>query len=163
MRVLLVDADLRRAAVHRLFSIPREPGLSDLVLGYETEEAVTRATSVSGLYVIPAGKLPPNPSELLAGDGMRKTIATLTEGYDVIVLDTPPLLAASDAAIIATLADGVIMVIRAGKTDIAAALQSTQQLNSVGARVVGAVLNDPDAQVPKYGAYYQYEYSTPRT
>ena len=162
MRVLLADLDLRRAAVHRVFSIPREPGLTDLVLGYETEEAVTRATSVSGLYVIPAGKLPPNPSELLAGDGMRKTLATLTEGYDVIVIDTPPLLAASDAAIIATLADGVIMVIRAGKTDISAALQSTQQLNAVGARVVGAVLNDPDAQVPKYGAYYQYEYSTPR-
>ncbi len=163
MRVLLADCDLRRAAVHRLFSIPREPGLSDLVLGYETEEAVTRATSVSGLYVIPAGKLPPNPSELLAGEGMRKTLAALTEGYDVIVIDTPPLLAASDAAIIATLADGVIMVIRAGKTDIAAALQSTQQLNAVGARVVGAVLNDPDAQVPKYGAYYQYEYTTPRS
>ena len=163
MRVLLADCDLRRATVHRLFSIPREPGLTDLVLGYETEEAVTRATSVSGLYVIPAGKLPPNPSELLAGEGMRRSLAALTEGYDVIIIDTPPLLAASDAAIIATLADGVIMVIRAGRTDIAAALQSTQQLNAVGARVVGAVLNDPDAQVPKYGAYYTYEYTSPRS
>lgn len=160
MRVLLVDGDLRRAHVHRLFEVPREPGLTELVLGYETEEAVTRAASVSGLYILPAGKLPPNPSELLASEGMRRTLSSLMEGYDLIVIDTPPLLAASDAAIIATLADGVIMVLRAGKTDIAAALQSTQQLSAVGARVVGAVLNDPDAQVAKYGAYYTYEYST---
>ena len=90
---------------------------------------------------------------------MRKTIVTLTEGYDVIVIDTPPLLAASDAAIIATLADGVIMVIRAGKTDIAAALQSTQQLNAVGARVVGAGAERSDADsIGEYGANYQYEY-----
>jgi capsular exopolysaccharide synthesis family protein len=160
MRVLLVDGDLRRAHVHRVFGVPREPVLCELVLDMESEEAVTRATQVSGLYVMPAGKLPPNPSELLAGEGMRNALAKLTEGYDLIIIDTPPLLAASDAAIIATLADGVILVVRAGKTDIAAALQSTQQLNAVGARVIGAVLNDPDAQVPKYGAYYKYEYST---
>lgn len=163
MRVLLVDCDLRRANVHKLFGVPREPGLTDMVLGYETEEAVTRESTVTGLYVLPAGKLPPNPSELLAGERMRNAIAKLTEGYDVVIIDTPPLLAASDAAIVATLADGVIMVLRAGKTDIAAALQATQQLTSVGARVVGAVLNDPDAQVPKYGAYYKYEYSAGHT
>ena len=90
---------------------------------------------------------------------MRTTLATLAEGYDLLVIDTPPLLAASDAAILATISDGVILVLRAGRTESAAAQQSMQQLNAVGARVVGAVLNDPDTKVPQYGAYYRYEYS----
>ena len=159
LRVLLVDCDLRRARLHRTFGIPREPGVSDLVLGYATEDAVTRVTEVRGLYVMPSGKLPPNPAELLGSDQTKKTLAILTEGYDLIVIDTPPLLAASDAAILSTISNGVIMVLRAGTTESAAAQQSLQQLTSVGARVIGAVLNDPDTQVPKYGAYYKYDYS----
>jgi polysaccharide biosynthesis transport protein len=111
------------------------------------------------LYVIPSGKLPPNPAELLGGDEMRRAITRLTEGYDLVIIDTPPLLAAADAAILSTLVHGVILVLRAGSTESAAAQQSIQQLNAVGARVIGAVLNDPDMQVPKYGAYYEYEYS----
>jgi capsular exopolysaccharide synthesis family protein len=121
---------------------------------------VTKATEVRGLYVIPSGKLPPNPAELLGSEQARNTLTALTEGYDLVVIDTPPLLAASDAAILATLANGVIMVLRAGATESAAAQQSLQQLTSVGARIIGAVLNDPDTQVPKYGAYYKYDYST---
>ncbi|MEO5580593.1 MAG: polysaccharide biosynthesis tyrosine autokinase [Gemmatimonadaceae bacterium] len=159
MRILLVDCDLRRARLHKVFGVPKEPGLTELVLGFHDEEAVTRPTSVTGLYVMASGKLPPNPAELLGSAAMRRTITALTEAYDLVVIDTPPLLAASDAAILATLADGVILVLRAGVTERAAAQQSTQQLNAVGARVVGAVLNDPEAQVPRYGAYYRYEYS----
>lgn len=159
MRVLLIDCDLRRARLHKMFRIAREPGLTELVLGQETEEAVTYQSTVPGLYVVPSGKLPPNPSELLGGDRMRAALASLAEGYDLLVIDTPPLLAASDAAILATISDGVILVLRAGQTESAAALQSMQQLNAVGARVVGAVLNDPDTKVPQYGAYYRYEYS----
>jgi polysaccharide biosynthesis transport protein len=160
---LLLDCDLRRARLHRMFSVPREPGLTDLVLGYADEDAVTRATEVTGLYLIPSGKLPPNPAELLGGEQMRRTIASLVEGYDLIIVDTPPLLAAADAAILSTLANGVILVLRAGATENAAAQQSVQQLNAVGARIVGAVLNDPDTQVPKYGAYYEYEYASAET
>jgi tyrosine-protein kinase Etk/Wzc len=159
MRVALLDCDLRRARLHRIFGIAREPGLTDMVLGYATEEEVTKPTSVPGLYVIPSGKLPPNPAELLGGEGMRRAITGFTEGYDLLIVDTPPLLAAADAAILATLADGVILVLRAGSTEGMAAQQSVQQLNAVGARVIGAVLNDPDTQVPKYGGYYEYEYS----
>jgi capsular exopolysaccharide synthesis family protein len=160
MRVLLLDCDLRRARLHRIFGVSREPGLTEFVLGFSDEEAVTRATSVPGLYVIPSGKLPPNPAELLGGESMRRALTALTEGYDLIIVDTPPLLAAADAAILATLSDGVLLVLRAGSTENAAAQQSMQQLGAVGARVIGAVLNDPDAQVPKYGAYYSYEYSS---
>ncbi len=159
MRVLVVDCDLRRGRLHKVFGIAREPGITELVLGHEEYEAVTRETSVTGLYLIPSGNLPPNPSELLGGERMRKALAALSEAFDLIVLDTPPLLAASDGAILATLSDGVVMVLRAGFTESEAAQQAIQQLNSVGARVVGAVLNDPDAKVPSYGGYYHYEYA----
>jgi tyrosine-protein kinase Etk/Wzc len=163
MRVLLVDCDLRRSRLHRLFRLKREPGFSDLVLGYAEEDEVTHPTSVTGLYVICSGKLPPNPAEMLGSDESRRHFAGLIEGYDLIILDTPPLLAASDAAILSTIASGVVLVLRAGATENAAAQQAIQQLNSVGARIVGAVLNDPDAQVPRYGAYYKYDYSAAET
>lgn len=159
MRVLLLDCDLRRGRLHKIFQIAREPGITELVLGREEYEAVTRETSVTGLYVIPSGTLPPNPSELLGGDRMRQVMAALSEAFDLIVIDSPPLLAASDGAILATLSDGVVVVLRAGSTESEAAQQAIQQLYSVGARVVGAVLNDPDAKVPRYGGYYHYEYA----
>jgi capsular exopolysaccharide synthesis family protein len=159
MRVLLVDCDLRRGRLHKIFEIPREPGMTELVLGHEEPESVMRQTNVTGLYVISSGNLPPNPSELLGGDRMRKVLTSLSEAFDLIVVDTPPLLAASDGAILATLADGVVVVLRAGSTESDAAQQAIQQLTSVGARVVGAVLNDPDAKVPTYGGYYHYEYA----
>ncbi|HEX2722408.1 MAG TPA: polysaccharide biosynthesis tyrosine autokinase [Gemmatimonadaceae bacterium] len=159
LRVLIIDCDLRRARLHKMFGVPREPGFTDLLLGTASEEDVTAVTSVTGLYVISAGSLPPNPSELLGGDRARRALASLTEAYDLLIIDTPPLLAASDAAILATIADGAIVVLKAGETENAAAQQAVHQLTSVGARVVGAVLNDPDTKVPQYGAYYRYEYS----
>jgi tyrosine-protein kinase Etk/Wzc len=159
MRVLIVDCDLRRSRLHKMFSVAREPGLTELVIGKSDMDAVTRETSVTGLYVLPSGQLPPNPSELLGGERMRKTLIALGEAFDLVVLDTPPLLAASDAAILSTLADGVVLVVRAGETEADAGVQAMQQLTAVGARVVGAVLNDPDAKVHKYGGYYKYEYA----
>jgi succinoglycan biosynthesis transport protein ExoP len=160
MRILLVDCDLRRSRIHKLFEIARGPGITELVIGQETQDDVVRETSITGLYVVPSGQLPPNPSELLGGDRMRRVLASLAEGYDMVIMDSPPLLAASDGAILATMVDGVVMVVRAGVTEEEAAQQAMQQLGSVGARVVGAVLNDPDSKVPQYGSYYRYEYAT---
>ena len=160
MRVLIIDCDLRRSRLHKMFGVPREPGITECVLGINDIDKAPIETSVTGLYVLPSGQLPPNPSELLGGDKMRKTLASLSEAFDLIVLDTPPLLAASDAAILATLADGVVLVVRAGVTEAEAGQQAMQQLMSVGARVVGAVLNDPDSKVQSYGGYYKYDYAT---
>jgi capsular exopolysaccharide synthesis family protein len=131
-----------------------------LLIGQETQEAAIRDTSVAGLYLLTSGKLPPNPAELLGGAAMRKTLESLSEAFDLIVVDTPPLLAASDASILATIADGALLVVQAGSTETEAGQQALQQLSAVGARVVGAVLNDPDAKVQKYGAYYRYEYAS---
>ncbi|HZI99397.1 MAG TPA: polysaccharide biosynthesis tyrosine autokinase [Gemmatimonadaceae bacterium] len=159
MRVLIIDCDLRRSRLHKMFSVAREPGITECVLGQIDTDTAPRETGVTGLYVLPSGQLPPNPSELLGGERMRKTLTAFSEAFDLIVLDTPPLLAASDAAILSTLADGVVLVVRAGVTEAEAGQQAMQQLMSVGARVVGAVLNDPDAKVQKYGGYYSYDYA----
>lgn len=158
MRILLVDCDLRKARLHNVFGVPREPGLTQVVLGHAEAKATIRSTEVSGLHILTAGTLPPNPAELLGGEGMSELIAKLSVEYDLIVFDTPPLLAASDAAILGRLADGVLLVVRAGHTDRGAAAQALHQLRVVGARVLGAVLNDPDEKVPSYGGYYQYDY-----
>jgi tyrosine-protein kinase Etk/Wzc len=163
MRVAIIDCDLRRSRLHKMFAVSREPGLTEFILGQLDQDEVVRETAVPGLYVIPSGHLPPNPAELLGGNKMRAALARLNEAFDLVVLDTPPLLAASDAAILATIADGVVMVVRAGVTEIEAGQQAIQQLASVGARVVGAVLNDPDAKVQSYGGYYKYEYASDST
>lgn len=158
MRVLLVDCDLRRSRLHKMFNVPREPGLTELILDKEVAAEAIRSTPVENLSVLTSGTLPPNPSELLGGPRMERVLELLRERFDVIVLDSPPLLAASDASVLGTKTDGVLLVVRAGQTERGAAQQAVQQLAVVGARVVGAVLNDPDAKVPQYGGYYNYEY-----
>jgi capsular exopolysaccharide synthesis family protein len=158
LRVLMVDCDLRKARLHKVFSVPREPGLTQLVLGHNSMAEVIHSTDVDGLYVLASGTLPPNPSELVGGPRMASVLKALSAEFDLVVLDTPPLTAAADAAILGKSADGVLMVVRAGKTERGAAQHAVQQLNNVGARILGAVLNDPDAKVPRYGGYYYYDY-----
>lgn len=158
LRVLLVDCDLRKARLHKAFGVPREPGLSNLVLGLKTTEEVVRPTAVENLYFLPGGTLPPNPSEMVGGAAMRAVADSLAGQFDLVIFDTPPLLAAADAAILGRHTDGVLLVIRAGQTERDMAVQAVQQLHSVGARILGAVLNDPDSKVGKYGGHYHYEY-----
>jgi capsular exopolysaccharide synthesis family protein len=158
LRVLLVDCDLRKARLHKVFSVPREPGLTQLVLGHNSMTEVIHSTPVDGLYVLASGTLPPNPSELVGGPRMANVLKALSAEFDLVVLDTPPLTAAADAAILGKSADGVLVVVRAGQTERGAAQHAVGQLNNVGARILGAVLNDPDAKVPRYGGYYYYDY-----
>jgi tyrosine-protein kinase Etk/Wzc len=158
MRVALVDCDLRKARLHTVFDVPREPGLTQLLIAAPGAAEAVRATAVEGLAVVPAGTLPPNPAELLGGKAMRQLVERLQERFDLVIFDTPPLLAAADAAVLGELADGTVLVVRAGRTDRGAAQQALQQLRMVGARVLGAVLNDPDAEVEAYGGGYYYDY-----
>lgn len=156
MHVLIVDCDLRRARLHKLFRTPREPGLTQLMLGHATQQQVIQSTMVDNLWFLPAGAHPPNPSELLGGAQMRATLEKLGREFDILILDTPPVHAAADALILGSQSDGVILVLRAGHTDRQVALDAVQRLAAVGVRVVGAVLNDPDHKVPQYGRYYYY-------
>ena len=167
LRVLLVDCDIRRPRVHGLFRMPRSPGLMELLTTSRHPSGDTvsapdaiRETSISGLSVLTCGALPSNAAHLLSSTRMRVLLQELQEQYDIIVLDTPPVLATADAGIVASLTDGVLLVVRAGTTDRNAAQRAYQQLANVGARVVGTVLNDPGGQVAKEGDYYYpYDYA----
>jgi tyrosine-protein kinase Etk/Wzc len=164
LRVLLVDCDIRRPRVHGLFQLPRAPGLMELLRASGDPDAppirAIRETPVSRLSVLTCGALPVNASNLLSGTRMRVLLRELQEQFDIIVLDTPPVLATADASIVASLTDGVLLVVRAGTTDRNAAQRACQQLANVGARVVGPVLNDPGGEVAKEGDYYYpYDYA----
>jgi capsular exopolysaccharide synthesis family protein len=159
LRVVLVDADLRKARLHRLFDVAREPGLVDVIAGMAQLDEVIRPTPVPGLSILSAGMLPPNPSELLGGERMRAILKHLEEQYDLVIIDAPPVLVAGDASIIGTMAGGAIVVVRAGQTDREAAAAAVKQLRRVGTRILGGVLNDPDGKVRAYEGYYYYAYS----
>ncbi|MBA3831442.1 MAG: polysaccharide biosynthesis tyrosine autokinase [Chthoniobacterales bacterium] len=156
MRVLLIDCDLRKARMHNIFSVPREPGFSQLLAHQSTVADVVRETAVENLFVIPAGLLPANPSELLGSVVARETIESLAKEYAIVIIDTPPVHVAADALILGSMANGVLMVLRAGRSERDAAKEALQRLLNVGAHVIGAVLNDPDHKVPDYGSYYYY-------
>jgi succinoglycan biosynthesis transport protein ExoP len=164
LRVLLVDCDIRRPRVHGLFQLPRAPGLMELLKASSDPEApqprAIRETPIARLSVLTCGALPVNAANLLSGTRMRILLRELQEQFDIIVLDTPPVLATADACIVASLTDGVLLVVRAGTTDKNAAQRAYQQLSNVGARVVGTVLNDPGGEVAKEGDYYYpYDYA----
>jgi Mrp family chromosome partitioning ATPase/uncharacterized protein involved in exopolysaccharide biosynthesis len=182
LRVLLVDCDVRRPRLHGLFQVPRSPGLMELLTpsynGSDSSESLTfnpgagrtdsgrpvtdviRSTNVRGLSLLTCGALPTNPSGLLSGVRMRVLLQELSKSFDLVILDTPPVLATADAGILASLADGVLLVVRAGQTDRVAAKRAHQQLVNVGSRVVGTVLNDPGGEVSQYGDYYYpYDYA----
>jgi capsular exopolysaccharide synthesis family protein len=161
MRVLLIDCDLRKPVQHEVFNVPCEPGLTELLAGSGFVAGTGRRTSVEGLSLITAGTIPPDPAELVGSARMREVLAKLPDSFDVIVLDTPPVLPVADSAILASMADGVLLVVRAGQTNRRAAQLAVQQLQDVDARILGAVLNDPNSQVPgyedySYAAYYGY-------
>jgi capsular exopolysaccharide synthesis family protein len=155
-RVVLIDCDLRKPRVHKIFDLPQQPGLTNVLLGATPLAIALQESRVEGLQVLTCGPIPPNPVELLGSSQMQEMLASLDA--DVVVLDTPPLLVASDAAVLGRMSNGVVMVVRAGKTHSDALQTAVQQLHTVGARIIGTVLNDPDAEVAKYESHYQYYY-----
>jgi len=159
MRVALVDCDMRRSRLHSVFEVARTPGLTEVLAGRATLDEAIRPTAVEGLDLVPAGTLVPNISELLGAASMRRALAELSDRYDIVIVDTPPVLAAADAEILAVQCHAVLMVVRAGQTERHTAQYAVQQLRAIGSRVVGAVLNDPDEKVPGHSRYtYYYDY-----
>lgn len=156
MRVLLVDADMRRGRVNDLFRMSRDPGLSQVLSGEIALENAVRPTPVNGLCVVTTGRLPHSPAELIGADAMRKLLEDANQEYGIVVLDSPPVLAAADASVLSTIVDATIIVVRAGQTDQDEAQATIDQLTAVGGKVVGAVLNDPNAKLRSQGAYYYY-------
>jgi capsular exopolysaccharide synthesis family protein len=171
-KVLLIDCDIHRPRLHRLFKVSKAPGLMDLlrmsaVPGHSISSAAAlserlgaiRRTSIERLCLLPCGADPQSSPELLEPATLRGLLQELRREFDVIILDTPPVLVSADAATLAGSADGVLLVVRAGQTDRGAAELARQRVSSAGGKVLGAVLNDPDGVVGRFGdSYYTYDY-----
>jgi capsular exopolysaccharide synthesis family protein len=160
-RVLLIDGDMRRPQLHDRFAQKAEPGLSNLMVGNAKASEAVRKTSASGLWLLPAGKVPPNPAELLGSKRFKDFLGTLADHFDWIVIDTPPVLPVADASVVAHAVTGVLFVIGAEMTSRHAAGAALDQLSGTRARFVGAVLNRVDLQhhAYYYSQYYRREYS----
>lgn len=160
-KVILVDADLRRPFVHRLFQVPNNVGLTSALLepanGYKH---ALQETDVSGLRVLTTGHVPPNPAELLGSARMRELLGLLQQEADMVILDSPPVLAVADAAILSDAVDGTLLVVSAGETRIEMLLQALERLESVGSRPLGVVLNKLTERKSGYYYYYYYHYAT---
>lgn len=158
VRVLLIDADLRRPSIHKTLGMGPRSGLSNVLTGSTTlEQAIARTTVLPNLHVLPAGTPPPNPAELLASANMRDVLAELRQQYDHIVVDTPPSLSVTDAVVLSPRADAVVLVIRSGQTTKQALRRSRDILAQVSAKVVGVLLNAVDLSSPDYYYYYEYQ------
>ena len=161
-RVLLIDANFRRPAVPRVFPDVRGPGLSNLLVGDGNLSACIHQTTIPRLDVLGGGPTPPNPVELLAGEACHKLLQEAAAQYDQVIIDTPPVLLASDAMVLATVVDGVVLVVRANRSSRGVARRACTLLADGGAHVFGAVLNA--AQVTRGGyfreqlrTYYEYQ------
>lgn len=153
-RVVLVDCDLRRPALHEAFGLSNNVGVTTAVLSGEAPLPL-QATGVPNLQVMTSGPLPPNPSEVLGSARMNTVLQQLTADADLVLLDAPPVIAVTDAVLLATKVDGVLLVIRAGQTKREHAERARDLLAKVNARLVGAVLNNAALDASAYGVYGQ--------
>jgi len=157
-RVLLIDADLRRPSIHKALGMGPRVGLSNVLTGGATShQAMVRSPILPNLFILPAGTPPPNPAELMASQQMFDLLAELREQYDHIVIDTPPTLSVTDAVVLSTRSDAVVLVIRSSQTTKPALRRTRDILTQVNARVAGVLLNAVNLNSPDYSYYYEYQ------
>jgi succinoglycan biosynthesis transport protein ExoP len=158
VRVLLIDADLRRPSVHKTLGMGPRSGLSNVLTGSATvQQTITTSPILANLFIMPAGTPPPNPAELLASANMKDLVAELRQQFDHIVIDTPPTLSVTDAVVLSPRADATILVIRSGQTTKQALRRARDILMQVNAHVAGVLLNAVDLTSPDYYYYYEYQ------
>ncbi len=156
----MIDGDLRRGHLHEYLGLTREKGLSDYISGSRGIADCIHATSVPGLMFMPTGKIPPNPAELLFHQRFLDCVDALGSQYDHIIIDSPPILAVTDATIIGQVAGATILVLRDGDHTMREIEQSVKRLNQAGVNLRGILLNDVKQMGRRYGAYgYAYQYS----
>lgn len=160
-KVLIIDADLRRPRVHKVFNLSNQQGLTNVVASQVSLKDVIQVAG-SDIHVLTSGPLPPNPSELLGSEQMKQVLEWAKQQYDIVILDTPPVNVVTDAAVLATEVDGVILAIASGQTEIEGAKRAVKSLEAVNANVVGTVMTMiPVKKKGYYGyKYYSYEEDT---
>jgi polysaccharide biosynthesis transport protein len=160
LRVLIIDADMRKPRVHGIFKQPQEPGLSNVLVGNAKASESVQSTAVPGLWALSAGMLPPNPAELLGSKRFKEFVTSLEQHFDWIVIDTPPVMAVTDSAIAGHVAQGIVFVLGSEMTSRHMAQRAVEQLANGKGRFVGAILNRVDLQHHGYyySQYYRKEY-----
>lgn len=156
-KTVLIDCDLRKPKIHRIFKLSNEEGgLSNILIDEIKSEQGIKETEVPNLYVLPSGMTPPNPSELLSSQKMQEFMEYLRQSFDYIVVDSPPLIVVTDAQIISKYSDACILVVAAGESDRNAVIKAKELLCNVNANLIGIVLNKIDISREKYYKYYHY-------
>lgn len=154
-KTILIDCDLRKPTVHKKFGITNSSGLSEVIVGkVDLKDAMKEFNK--NLTIITSGKIPPNPSEMLGSNNMQRFLDELKRHYDCIILDTPPVLAVTDAQILSRNADGMVLVIRAGRTKKDMVLKAKKQIENVGGKIIGTILNAVDSKNGRNNYYYYY-------
>ncbi len=156
-KVLLIDGDLRLPSVAKKMEIAATPGLSNLLIDLDLEKiSMYKSNQLDNWYIMPSGDIPPNPSELLGSARMRKLVNALTERFDYIVIDLPPVNIVSDAMAISGLIDGILLVVREGYTERREFKSCVRQLELSNAKILGCVMNVVRAGGSRYGKYRKY-------
>ena len=155
-KVIVVDADLRKPTIHKKFRVDNREGLTEILIGKKNINEVSKKID-ENIYVITAGKKTPNPAEMVSSKAMEELIEILKKKYDYVIIDTPPVRTISDGVILSAKADGVVLVVRAGKTKSADIVKGYKELEKVKANIVGSVLNAVDNRRHGYYYYYYYE------
>ncbi|WP_297637070.1 CpsD/CapB family tyrosine-protein kinase [uncultured Clostridium sp.] len=156
-KTIIIDCDLRRPTLHKRFQISGQNGLSEVIVEKRFEKDKRKKCVYEYneyLDVMPAGKIPPNPSEMLSSKIMGELIDRLKEEYDYIIIDSPPVHAVTDAQVLSTKVDGVLLVVRAGKTKKESVIAAKESLEKVNAKIIGSVLNGVEQSDDKYYHYY---------
>ena len=156
-KVLILDGDLRNPSVHKMFGISNIRGITDILMNNKSFAECTHCTDVNNLHVLTCGAIPPNPSEMLSSRRMKEFIQSIKENYDYIFIDAPPIGIVTDAGIISTYTDGCIFVVGSNDVDIEHAKLAKERLESVGANILGTVLNKMELKGSD-NYYYNYYY-----
>ncbi|MEH7163233.1 CpsD/CapB family tyrosine-protein kinase [Priestia megaterium] len=154
LKVLLIDADLRKPTGHYTFRLENHIGLTNVLTRQSTLAQAVQESEIPHLSVLTSGPIPPNPSELLASAQMAELLKEMREQFDMIIFDTPPILAVADAQILANQVDGTILVVSSGKTEKDAALKSKELLSNAQGKLLGVVLNNRKVEEGNYYYYY---------
>ncbi|KMY51050.1 CpsD/CapB family tyrosine-protein kinase [Peribacillus loiseleuriae] len=152
--VLLIDGDMRKPTVHYTFNDANTIGLTNVLTKQKELVDAIITTDEKNLFVLTSGPVPPNPAELLASNAMKDLMETAKEQFDIVLFDSPPVLAVTDAQILANFCDGTILVVSSGKTESEAALKSKELLLAANANLLGAVLNNKKSNAGDYYYYY---------
>ncbi|MBI5586563.1 MAG: CpsD/CapB family tyrosine-protein kinase, partial [Deltaproteobacteria bacterium] len=156
-RTLVLDCDMRRPRINKIFGLPRDPGMSNILIGERSWEDLVLPTPVDKLWVIPCGPIPPNPAELVSSDLMEELVTQMRGQYDRIIIDSPPVTAVTDSVALSRLVDGLVLVVKTSVTPRTIIRTTVRSLKEINAKILGVVLNDIPVGPDSY-YYYQYYY-----